>query len=43
VLSSSFGSELSSLVYDIGIIRDQDLFKGSLVASENIIVKIVKH
>ncbi len=31
------------VVYDIGIIRDQDLFKNSLEASENVIVSIVKH
>lgn len=36
-------SNLIFVVYDIGIIRDQDLFRSSLEASENVVVKVVKH
>jgi hypothetical protein len=36
-------SNLIFVVYDIGIIRDQDLFRSGLEASENVVVKVVKH
>ncbi len=31
------------VVYDIGIIRDQDQFKGSLEKQGSVIIKIIKH
>ena len=36
-------SNLIFVVYDLGIIRDQDQFKTDLQSSGNVIVKIVKH
>lgn len=36
-------SNLIFVVYDLGIIRDQDLFKTDLESTENVVVKIVKH
>jgi hypothetical protein len=31
------------VVYDLGMIRDRDVFKGSFEASEDVVISIVKH
>ena len=36
-------SNLIFVVYDIGIIRDQDMFKGSFSKRPNVIVEVIKH
>lgn len=36
-------SNIIFVVYDLGIIRDQDKFRDSLEANENVIIKVIKH
>lgn len=36
-------SNIIFVVYDLGIIRDQDQFRDSLEANENVIIKVIKH
>lgn len=36
-------SNIIFVIYDLGIIRDQDQFRDSLEANENVIIKVIKH